>query len=74
MFVLVQRRVDSSATFKVDTSLTKDLVIKAACSSTSGETWTLELDPVNFVWQANAVTQPAAMIGGQKGAIADLFG
>ncbi|TYZ65335.1 hypothetical protein PybrP1_012659 [[Pythium] brassicae (nom. inval.)] len=65
----------SSATFKATSALTTDLNIVATCTaSSSGEQWTLTLDPVNFVWQSASVTQPAGMEGGQKGAIVDLFG
>ncbi|GMF41663.1 unnamed protein product [Phytophthora lilii] len=63
----------TSATVTVRTSLMDDLIIVATCTDGS-DTWKLELDPVNFVWQNNAVTQPSGMKGGQKGAIVDLFG
>ncbi|GAB9477290.1 putative alpha amylase, partial [Globisporangium polare] len=64
----------SSSTFKATSSLATDLAIKVTCTSTAGDTWTLDLEPVNFVWQSNVVTQPSGMEGGQKGAIVDLFG
>jgi alpha-amylase len=65
----------TSATYQATSSLTAELLIVVKCISTdSTSSWTLELDPVNFVWQNKAVTQPSAMNGGQKGAIVDLFG
>ncbi|GMF45073.1 unnamed protein product [Phytophthora lilii] len=63
----------TSATYQVTSSLMDDLIIVATCTDGS-DTWKLELDPVNFVWQNNAVAQPSGMKGGQKGAIVDLFG
>ncbi|RLN65656.1 hypothetical protein BBJ28_00001830 [Nothophytophthora sp. Chile5] len=63
----------SSADYQVTSSLTADLNIVVTCTDSS-TTWTLKLDPVNFVWQNNAATQPSGMKGGQKGAIVDLFG
>jgi alpha-amylase len=63
----------TSNTFTAATSLTSDLNIVVTCSSGSN-TWTLALDPVNFVWQNAAVPTPSGLEGGQKGAIVDLFG
>ncbi|KAL4175741.1 hypothetical protein KRP22_000702 [Phytophthora ramorum] len=63
----------TSATYQVTNSLKDDLLIAAVCTDGTS-TWKLELDPVNFVWQNSAVTQPSGMKGGQKGAIVDLFG
>ncbi|GAB9466339.1 hypothetical protein Gpo141_00003717 [Globisporangium polare] len=65
----------SSPQFTATSALKVDLLIKVECTATSnGEKWTLGLDPVNFVWQANAVNQPAGMEGGQRGAVVDFFG
>ncbi|KAF4042141.1 Alpha amylase [Phytophthora infestans] len=63
----------TSPTYQVTNSLKDDLVIVATCTD-GDESWKLEFDPVNFVWQNNAVNQPSGMKGGQKGAIVDLFG
>jgi alpha-amylase len=63
----------TSPTYQATSSLKDDLRIVASCTD-GKDTWTLELDPVNFVWQNNVVTQPSGMKGGQKGAIVDLFG
>lgn len=66
----------SSPSFNVDSSLRDELVIAVVCTpnSNSGTDWILGLDGLHFVWQSNAVNQPAAMEVGQKGAIVDLFG
>jgi alpha-amylase len=65
----------SSSTYQATSALTSDLNITATCTdSSSGTQNKLVLDPVNFVWQSNTVTQPSGMNGGQKGAIVDLFG
>ncbi|KAL3668048.1 hypothetical protein V7S43_006917 [Phytophthora oleae] len=63
----------TSPTYEVTNALKDDLIIVATCTDGS-ESWELALDPVNFVWQNNAVNQPSGMKGGQKGAIVDLFG
>ena len=63
----------SNSEFRVDSSLMADLNIVVDCVSGAHD-WKLVLDPVNFVWQSAAVTQPAGMEGGQKGALVDLFG
>ncbi|POM59255.1 Alpha-amylase, partial [Phytophthora palmivora] len=63
----------TSPTYEVTVSLKDDLIIVATCTD-GNESWKLELDPVNFIWQNNAVNQPSGMKGGQKGAIVDLFG
>lgn len=65
----------SSPQFTATSALKVDLLIKVECTATSNsEKWTLGLDPVNFVWQANAVNQPAGMENGQRGAVVDFFG
>jgi alpha-amylase len=67
--------VSYSSEYQATSALTSDLNITATCTdSSTDEEWTLTLDPVNFVWQSNTVTQPSGMNGGQKGAIVDLFG
>lgn len=73
--------VQTSPQFTVSSAFQADLLVKVECTtsasssgSSSPETWTLALDPVNFVWQANPVAQPAGMEGGQRGAIVDFFG
>jgi alpha-amylase len=63
----------TSPTYEASISFDNGLDIIVSCTDGSAS-WTLELDPVNFVWQNNVVTQPSGMKGGQKGAIVDLFG
>ncbi|KAG7391303.1 hypothetical protein PHYPSEUDO_005252 [Phytophthora pseudosyringae] len=63
----------TSPTYAVTNSLKDDLIIVATCTDGTNS-WRLELDPVNFIWQNNVVNQPSGMNGGQKGAIVDLFG
>ncbi|RLN61624.1 hypothetical protein BBJ28_00013938 [Nothophytophthora sp. Chile5] len=65
--------VTFSPDYNVTSSFTDSLNIVVECSESS-DIWTLELDPVNFVWQGNTVTQPNGMNNGQTGAIVDLFG
>jgi len=63
----------SSANYAATSSLATDLNIVVTCTSGSN-TWTLSLDPVNFVWQNTAVPTASGLEGGQKGAIVDMFG
>ncbi|TMW64869.1 hypothetical protein Poli38472_009036 [Pythium oligandrum] len=63
----------SSNQYAATSSLMTDLNIVVTCVNGSN-TWTLTLDPVNFVWQSTAVPTPAGMENGQKGAIVDMFG
>ncbi|DBA03479.1 TPA: hypothetical protein N0F65_002887 [Lagenidium giganteum] len=65
--------VSTSNEFKATKDTHDELLITVECSAGS-DNWTLGLDPVNFVWQANKVDQPADMENGQRGAIVDLFG
>ncbi|GLD93561.1 hypothetical protein PINS_up002153 [Pythium insidiosum] len=65
--------ISTSAVFQVDSSLSAALNVIVTCAS-GVESWTLVLDPVNFVWQNAAVPTAAGLEGGQKGAIVDLFG
>ncbi|KAI5793155.1 glycoside hydrolase superfamily [Geopyxis carbonaria] len=61
----------TSRTFSVSSSLTSALPI--TITSSSGKT--LELDPINFVWQNAALTAAQSTFnGGQKGGIVELFG
>jgi len=63
--------VQTSNSFRVDSSLTGSLAITV--TSSSGKT--LVLEPLNFIWQNVALTAAQSTFeGGQKGAIAELFG
>jgi hypothetical protein len=61
----------SAPVFKYDSSTTAEVIITAAAALAGGATATLVMEPVHFVW--NNVPLPAS-IGGQKGAIVELFG
>lgn len=61
----------TSNTFQVSSSFTSSLAI--TITSASGKT--LVLDPLNFIWQNNALTAAqSTFTNGQKGGIVELFG
>jgi len=65
-----------NATFAADSStVTGDnLQISIKASTASNGDFVLDLDPINFVWQNNAVPQGAEYNNGQKGGIVEMFG
>ncbi|KAJ3209829.1 hypothetical protein HDU67_005871 [Dinochytrium kinnereticum] len=63
--------VQSSNTFRVTSSLRNGLNIIVTAPATGA---TLTLDPVYFVWDTPAITGRGETLGGQKGAIVELFG
>lgn len=65
-----------NATFAADSSsVTEDnFQISIKASTASNGDFVLDLDPVNFVWQNNAVPQGDEYKNGQKGGIVELMG
>ncbi|TMW64883.1 hypothetical protein Poli38472_009050 [Pythium oligandrum] len=63
----------TSNQYSATSSLMTDLNIVVKCVN-GASTWTLNLEPVNFVWQSTGVATPAGFENGQKGAIVDMFG
>jgi alpha-amylase len=61
----------SAPVFKYDATTAVEVTITATAALATGATATLVMEPVHFVW--NNVPLPAS-IGGQKGAIVELFG
>ena len=61
-------------TFKADSSLSSTLTLTVRATDANGKQYSITVEPSNFVWQNQAVNQPANYKNGQKGAIVELFG
>lgn len=64
----------SDNTYKTDSGNSDTLTLTVKAITEDNEDYTITMDPLNFVWQANPVTQDDKYEGGQKGAIVEMFG
>ena len=65
--------MQESESYEVDSSFADALSLEVTADDGSN-TYSINLEPVNFVWQGAEINQSSVYEGGQKGAIVEMFG